>query len=434
MSNKKKLFCWCDFLVPTGFGNVAKNLLEDMHEDYDVSVLGINYHGETRYDTSKYFVYPISKDDMLGYKKMERIIKKEKPELIFLFQDIFHVSEVIKKIKTDWAPNAKIVSYFPIDGAPVSFAWGDVFTYSDAIIEYSDWAIEVTKQIKNFKLPDKKLWKLYHGVDKKTFYPLPKEEIKSLRKQFGWEDKFVVCNINRFQPRKFIPGTARAFSMFAKGYKENEQGFKMPADREWCDLTRSRDLKAKGTVKDDVFLYLHCMPKEMSMGPSKANLLQNHLLNAGFADSDVNTILGINARNIYAGEVPDSVINQLYNAANVNISSALGEGCGLSLLEAASTGTPSIAPFNSAIPEMLGDTGHLIPNTTVINQAMDNGHLRPVADMGAMTDALEIEYKKWKKNNKKITIDTKCIARIDKLFRWDDKKTLLKKIFKEALS
>tara|TARA_Y100000592_G_scaffold27891_1_gene44391 strand:- start:8522 stop:9850 length:1329 start_codon:yes stop_codon:yes gene_type:complete len=431
---KKKLFCWCDFLVPTGFGNVAKNLLDTMHEEYDVSILGINYHGDERYDTDKYFVYPISRDDMLGTRKIKKLIQREKPDLIFLFQDIFHISEIIKKIKQEWAPEAKVVSYFPIDGAPVSFAWGDLFTYSDAIVEYSDWAIEVTKQMKNFSMPDKKLWKLYHGVNQRTFYPHSKGKIDELRQSFGWDNKFVVTNINRFQPRKFIPGTARAFSMFAKGWKENEDGFRMPIDREWCDLTRSKNLTTHGTPKDDVFLYLHCMPKEFSMGPGNANLLQNHLLNAGFEDSDVNRILGVNARNIYAGEVSESELNDIYNASNINISSTLGEGCGLSLIESAATGTPSIAPFNSAVPEMLGDTGHLIPNNTVINQALDNGHLRPVVDMAAMADALEIEYQKWKKEGKgsKI-IDISCIERVNDKFQWEDKRELLKDIFAKTL-
>ena len=35
MNKKKKLFCWCDFLVPTGFGNVAKNLLDAGERSYD---------------------------------------------------------------------------------------------------------------------------------------------------------------------------------------------------------------------------------------------------------------------------------------------------------------------------------------------------------------------------------------------------------------
>ena len=164
------------------------------------------------------------------------------------------------------------------------------------------------------------------------------------------------------------------------------------------------------------------MPREPSMGPSRANLLQNHLLNAGFTDSDIGTKLGVNARNIYGGDVPVSEVNELYNAANVNISSTFGEGCGLSLIEAQAAGTPSIAPRNSAIPEMLGDTGWIVDNCGVINMSMDNAHMRPAGDCGSMMDALEEAYHQWKKSGKGKTPDKKCLENVKNLFNWDDKR------------
>lgn len=356
MSKKPKLLAWCDFLVPTGFGTVSKNLFEDMYKDYDVSVVGINYHGDRKYDTSKYFVYSVQNNDLLGIKRLPKIIEREQPDILFLFQDIFHISDIINDIKKMCPAHTKIVSYFPVDGEPFSMAWGNVLEKSDSIITYTDWAIEVIKD--RFPKNDKPISKLYHGVNLKDFYPKTEKEIAQIRKQYGWSKKFVVANINRFQPRKFIPGGARAFSMFAKGYKQcAECNHRMPHDRNRCELCTSSDLDKKGTVKKDVFMWFHMMPKEPSMGPSRGNLLQNHLLNAGFTDPDVGSILGVNARNIYGGEVPVSDINDLYNAANINISSTLGEGCGLSLIEAQAAGTPSIAPRNSAIPEMLQDTG-----------------------------------------------------------------------------
>jgi len=181
--------------------------------------------------------------------------------------------------------------------------------------------------------------------------------------------------VNRFQPRKFIPATARAFNMFAKGYKLNpENGHMMPLDRNRCELSGSTDLEVHERSLDDVFLYLHMNAKEPIMGPGRANVLQAHLLNSNYNDRDVNKIVGLNARNVYSGDIPDSFINEVYNGANINISSTVGEGCGLSLIESAATGTPSIAPNNSAIPEMLKSTGHKVKNSTVFNMALDNGH------------------------------------------------------------
>ena len=54
--------------------------------------------------------------------------------------------------------------------------------------------------------------------------------------------------------------------------------------------------------------------------------------------------------------------------------------------------------------------------------------------MGAMADALEIEYQKWKKEGKggKI-IDLSCIQHVEDKFQWEDKRTLLKEVFAKTL-
>jgi glycosyltransferase involved in cell wall biosynthesis len=435
MAKKKKLLAWCDFNVPTGFGVVSKNLFENLHKTYDTSIIGINYHGDTKYDTSKYFVYSVSRDDMLGIKRLPKILQKEDPDILFLFQDIFHISDIIDRLKETINPKTKIVVYFPVDGAPFSLAWGNVFDKADAIITYSDWAIKTIKdRFPSISVP---IHKLYHGVNRDTFYPHNIKTILDLRKTFNWENKFTVININRFQPRKAIPITMRAFSMFAKGYKVCKCGNHMPLSNQTCDVNMCSIDDIIDEVRrdrDDVFLYLHMMPQEPTMGPSRANLLQNHLLNAGFVDADVNNIVGVNAKRIYEGEVSEASVNNIYNAANVNVSSSLGEGCGLSLLEAASTGTPSIAPKNSAIPEQLRGTGHLINNLGVMNQAMDNAHLRPIPDPWHMAELLEVEYTRWKKEadgGKKIRRD--CIENIENNFLWKDKRGLLEKVLQESL-
>lgn len=432
MNQKPKILIWSDFVAPTGFANVAKNLFDELHKYYQVSIVGINYHGDRKYDTDKYFVYSVSRDDMLGIKKLPAIIKREDPDILLLFQDIFYISDTIKNFRSQLKATAKIVSYFPVDGSPFSLAWKDAFENSDALITYSDWAIKVIRE----KIDtDKVIHKLYHGVDTSIFKPLPTKEIDDIRSSLSWTDKFVAININRFQPRKAIPLSMRAFSMFAKGYKLCKCGHHMPLDRTSCDLNMCPPEDIIETVvhnRKDVFFYLHMMPQEASMGPGRANLLQNHLLNAGFNDVDANSILGINASNIYNHEITEAQLNHIYNAANINISSTLGEGCGLSLLESAAAGTPSIAPKNSAIPEVLNGTGFLIKNAGLMNQALDNGHLRPIVDVWEMTKVWEEQYLKWVANGKGKVVDQSCIDNINKNFLWQDKRDLLHKILKSV--
>lgn len=431
MEKKKKLFAWCDFVVSTGFGQVAANLLDTMHEEFDVTILGINYHGDKKYDTNKYFVYSVSKDDMLGIQRLISLVKKEAPDVLFLFQDIFHISDYIDIIRKKCPPKTKIVTYFPVDGAPFSPAWENVFHIADVNITYSDWAIQ---RIKETFPKIGGIQKLYHGVDTNTYKPLSLVEIEKARKSFGWDGRFVVININRFQPRKSIPHTLRAFSLFSKGYKECKCGNLYPRNKTHCDLNMCGPedvIKEEKRQLNDVCLYLHMMDSEPSMGPGRTNTLQSHILNAGFTDSDVtNKLISVNGANIYADEVPNSMINMIYNAANINLTTTLGEGCGLSLIESMATGTPSIAPRNSAIPEMLGDTGHLIDNVAFTSQAMDSGHMRPVVNIRKMMEALEIEYQKWKQAGVEKTQDAACIERVNTLFLWPDKVEFLKKLFR----
>jgi len=172
-------------------------------------------------------------------------------------------------------------------------------------------------------------------------------------------------------------------------------------------------------------MYVHANTEERMMGPGRSNLLQAHLINVGFENEDVNKTIALFGGNVYANPLPEEELNILYNVADINVSTALGEGVGLSLIEALAAGTTSIAPKHSSIPEMLGDTGHIIPNKTLINIALDNGHLRPVVDLKFYLEALEIEYQKWIANGRRKVFNQAAVDRVNDLFQWKDKRELL---------
>lgn len=72
-------------------------------------------------------------------------------------------------------------------------------------------------------------------------------------------------------------------------------------------------------------------------------------------------------------------------------------------------------------------------NAGVINQALDNAHIRPVVDCGRMMDALEEAYKDWKSQKCEVLIDQDCIDNVNDLFLWEDKRTQLRDTFSEVL-
>lgn len=427
--DKKKVFIWSDSpTVPTGFGIVAKNLFRDLHKNYDVEILGINEGGTRRFDHEKYFIYP-AKDsrDQLGYRKLPNILRESKPDIVILFQDLLHINRVWQKVN-EVSPDSKKIIYFPIGGTPVNATWRQPLVEADVVITYTDFAKNAIENRFSFIKGMKDIKTLDHGVDTDTFFPIrDKEKLDSVKSVFPYDDKFNVLNLNRFSPRKAIPLTLRAFALFAKGYKKCECGNWYLKSEERCDLNGCGPDKVVEEVdgRSDSYLYLHMRPDEVIMGRGRENSLPLHCLANGFTNEDLkgdNPILSLNSRDLYENPIPQSEINKVYNKACVSLTTTLGEGFGLLGIESSATGTPVIAPNNSAHPEVLGDYGHLIENVAHINLPHDNAHMRPVVDVRKVVEALEIEYQEWLKNDKKPVFNKDMVERVKKDFNWDDKR------------
>lgn len=421
MANKKKLLIWCDSpTVPTGFGNVAKNLFSNLHQKFDVAILGINEFGVRRYDTSKYYIYPTDRNDMLGLERFPAVLKNFEPEIILLFQDIFNIDYAFPLIEK-WNKKVPVVFYFPIDGTPVNQAWKTVLQKGTKLITYTKWGVNAVRKT-NPELKDKSIEYLYHGVDSAVFYLMPSDARKRFKEERGWDNKFILLSVNRFQPRKMLPLVLKGHALYTKGYKECKCGNIYLSSEERCDLNDCgpEDVVSTHAGNKDAFLYVHANSQERMMGHGRANSIQAHILNVGFKSEDINKTLAAFGGNLYEHPLPESKLNELYNVADVNVSTTLGEGVGLSLIEASASGTTSIAPKHSSIPEMLGDTGHLVENCVHINIANDNGHLRPVIKMKSYLEAIDIEYNKWVANGRKKVINNAAIERTHTLFVWDD--------------
>jgi glycosyltransferase involved in cell wall biosynthesis len=98
--------------------------------------------------------------------------------------------------------------------------------------------------------------------------------------------------------------------------------------------------------------------------------------------------------------VPTSVVNQIYNAADVVVSTTLGEGWGLSYTEAMAAGSPVIAPRNTSGLEVIGEKderGLLYacgdhPSAFVM-MANDNDRIRPLPNIEDLVEKLETVYR-----------------------------------------
>lgn len=435
---KPKLLIWADTPnVTTGFGNVVKNLFAEASKIFDVYVLGINDYGLRKYDTSKWFIYTVDQRDPYGYDKLRMVLQDCQPDVMFLLQDIFNIQIFLDRMKHE----GKLIQlpptmiYFPIDGAPVNPTWRGVFEDPrvSKIATYSEWAKEQVLERFPQIHPDQ-VDVLFHGIDTTVFKPADRSAIRAFRTKLNWDYKhpvhdtmqkrFVMCMVNRYQPRKMVALGIRAAGLVAKGYKVCKCGNYYPITKARCDLNMCgpEDIVEIKPPNPQVAIYLHMNIYEPIMGPPPAHLLPTLILNCGFEDSDVGrNLFLLGNRNHLSDPLPEEEMALIYSASDINLSSAVGEGFGLSLAEAAACGTKSIAPKNSAIPEVLKNTGTLVENAGLINMAMDNSHLRPVVSVPAYVRAIEDAYKEWKANGENKVFSQEAIDLVNGNFQWADK-------------
>lgn len=382
--------------VVTGFANVAREVLSDLHETglYQFDIVGINHDGSPH--GYPFQIWPAvnalmpdpAYRDVFGRQAFLDLLGKGEYDLVWVLQDSFIVEELCQRIvETNEALPADrkfaFIYYFPIDSTPKK-AWIDnTALLADFPVVYTKYGYdEVLKTYyvdenslldkkdqelhrKQYEAIQNKLNVIYHGVNMKDFYPLPDEKVAEIRPKLWHDksDKFVFINVNRNQPRKDMFRTMLAYKKL---------------------LDRRR---AKG--KDDVYLYLHCSIQDVGFNlidiSKQIDLVQGD--EWAFPDPKV---FGASKG------VPLETLNEMYNAADAVITTTLGEGWGLSVTEGMAVKKPVIAPDHTSLTEMLGKTdgggaerGFLVKNGGYFVQSNDNSRVRPFVDVDDMVDKME---------------------------------------------
>ena len=169
-----------------------------------------------------------------------------------------------------------------------------------------------------FGVPLKQIDVVVPGVDS-IYGPLPEAEIAAFRQKQGVA-RFVL-HVGTLQPRKNIPVLIEAMARL------DDSELKLVL------------VGGKGWLYDEIFRQVQT--------------------------------LGLEARVIFTGYVPDEDLPLWYNAAELLVFPSVYEGFGLPVVEAMACGTPVIAASRSSIPEAVGEAGLLFnPNDveTLANQ------------------------------------------------------------------
>jgi glycosyltransferase involved in cell wall biosynthesis len=363
---KINVLAYCDSpTCATGFGTVSRNIFEGLFRTgrYNIDILGINYWGDPH--NFPYRIWPTgtnSERDPYGRKKIANMIAHAnvKFDILFFLQDTFimdFLPELMGFLKGKGA-QYKSICYFPVDGTPKE-KWIKNVNAVDYVVAYTEFGKQEAKKA----YPESKdLLVIPHGVNTADFYPHPENAIKEFRQNyFGPNaDKFIITNLNRNQQRKDIPRTIHAFREFKKEVPESllylhmakkDVGWDLPAVCESYGLS----------IRDDVVF-----PE--NFGP-----------NQGY---------------------PREIVNMIYNSSDCVISTTVGEGWGLSWIEAMATRTPVIMPANTALPENITeDKGYLVRSGT--NPSLytviphDNEVVRPLVDVEHMVETMLHVYNNY---------------------------------------
>lgn len=340
--NKIKIL-WVSEMHHTGFGNVNKVILDELknYPQFEISILAVN-NPYSREDMSSFIksnypffaniwaneinglmldlFHPHSRDavvaQLYGMYDLIKIAKIYQPDILFFLNDIIASQYLILK---RYFPHTRFIGYFPIDSggfAPKTLNELDEF---DHIISVTKYGLNEIKKGINRNIP---LYILYHPLPLDDFYPLynryhDKNIKQQLRKKWNIPSQnFTILNINKNQKRKRLDLTFDVFNRFWNKHPDST-------------LVLKTNIYSAGSVLDD-----------------GCNIVK-------FIEQKYPNMCGNIV--IIDDKLSNNQLNEIYNLADVFLTTTMGEGWGLTPCEALLAGSPVLVPNNTAYIEIFDD-------------------------------------------------------------------------------
>ena len=327
---QKSLLVYADWNCTTGFGAVAKELVDEWAKDKKLSIVifGLNDTSKSTYDyLPNVKVIPAlmtgDKDTRKDYfRRIEllKLIYQNDFDALFFLQDAEVINpmwEQLKDVKNtkrkENRPNFKSMIYFPIDSEP-RMADLKVLSFFDEVVTYTEYAKAVMKPLIS-DTQFKKIKIIPHGTNTTDFHPYsPLAKAKAKSDIFGTEDVFVFGSVNRNQVRKDFGSLILGFAMF------------------------------KHTSGANALLYLHCNPID-PIGINIYRLCDRVGLEVGkdvILPKDYSENKGCSLLEL----------NKIYNSFDCFITTTTAEGWGLTVTEAMATKCLVICPKHTSLTEI----------------------------------------------------------------------------------
>ena len=311
--------------VPTGYGVVTRHILYGLLAKQKYNLACLNYYGTegATQEIGGLLIFPKMWNDMWGESSANLVIRNYKPDLFVTLFDVWIGGEWLRQL------HPKLIAYCPVDHAPMPEGVYEQLRYVYLAVAMSQFGKREMDHfdIRNVYIP--------HGVDTEVFKPGDKAKAKSWLGQMGvspradaaktGSDKFTVTiNSANKGPRKDYPKMFRAIRAFLDQVPEAKKNLSVHV-HSWVKFPEGYNL-------DDLAL---------KMGVSEYVRFTPTFL-------------------MYCG-LSENAMAQMYNAGDVFLNLARGEGFGIPILEAQSCGVPAIATDFSSMTELVEGHGWLCP-------------------------------------------------------------------------
>ncbi|HEX6098196.1 MAG TPA: glycosyltransferase family 4 protein [Thermoanaerobaculia bacterium] len=328
----------------TGLARVTRAIADHLAGEDDVHVLGIDcFAGRAARRTEAGWTLHTNPApyDVFAELELTALLDEVRPDVVLLYNDLWIVSRYFERLDRA-AHRCPVVGYCPIDGTIDDPDYIRSVAPLDALVVFTDFARRTVQPYRDAQV-------IAHGLDVQAFFPVDRDEAR--RTLFpgrpDLRDGFWVLNANRNQPRKRLDLTLRGFAEFAAG--------KPP----------------------DVRLYLHCGLKDIGIDvlqEARSLGIEDRLLFTHRADAHP--------------RVATSALNLIYNACDVGVNTATGEGWGLIGCEHAATGAAQVVPRHSACAELWEGAAELLSPAVSSGAGLFAGGAIEPSDLAASLERL----------------------------------------------
>ena len=374
-----KVLIMGDAGVSTGFGvvtnNIGNRLVERGHE---VHVLAARWQGDPHLTKMEFWRADLEDPlDTYGKKRVVEILSRVEPDVVFILNDPHVICRLM--FANDFDPEQAlrryrpVITYFTVDGDNLPEAW-KVFSRHSTAVAMSRFGQD--------QVPGSEM--LYHGVDTETFRPATQQRpIKTSSGHMVFSKRHAKQAIG-YDPNRFLI------------LRVDRNGWRKDFGSTW------KALVPVVAEHDDIDVHFHCAGNDMAGGPMMPALFSRDMATAERFKLSKSTKLATD----------DLVV--LLNAADMVVSTSMGEGFGLTLAETIACGVPVVAQNISAIPEVVGPGALLIPPGPVITSP--SGQDLRIADTEAFTKAIDLLYRD---GELRAELEKQGLEHV-KRFSWDD--------------